>query len=125
MSVRGSAGPTCGSPSSKAIDRSVLGEWVDGDDGAIDAMLVIFSESVCLEQNRMRAALEDNDLEQHARCAHRLRGAAMAMGAHALAGTSSILEKAARAGELSRCVTTMRELEKRIHQVMEEIPQPV
>ena len=38
---------------------------------------------------------------------------------------SAIMEKAARAGEFSRCVTTMRELEKRIHQVMQEIPQPV
>ena len=102
------------------IDRSVLGEWVDGDEDAINAMLAIFSESVRVEQGGMRGALEQNDIDHYRRCAHRLRGAAMAMGAGPLAGKAAALETAARAGDFALCVSGMGELDGLVHQVVNE-----
>lgn len=120
MIFHGSGEPARPDALSLAIDRSVLGEWVDGDEDAIDAMLAIFSESVRLEQGGMRGALERNDIGQYRHCAHRLRGAALAMGAKALGGKAAALETAARAGDFALCVSGMSELEGLVHQVMDE-----
>ena len=49
-----------------AIDRSVLGEWLAGDDTAIDELLAVFRDSVFAEQERMRDALALGDLNAYA-----------------------------------------------------------
>ena len=120
MVFHGSGEPARPDALSLAIDRSVLGEWVDGDEDAIDAMLAIFSESVRLEQGGMRGALEQNDIDRYRHCAHRLRGAALAMGAKALGGKAAALENAAKAGDFALCVSGMGELDGLVHQVVNE-----
>src|SRR3982751_5356218 len=86
-----------------AIDRAVLGEWLAGDDAGIDELLVVFRDSVQAEQEQMREALSIGDLDTYAAAAHRLRGAALSMGARALAEVAGTLNAAARANDAVAC----------------------
>jgi HPt (histidine-containing phosphotransfer) domain-containing protein len=121
---------TSGAPSSRhrgadrdpLIDRSVLGEWLAGDDIAIDELLAVFRDSVRAEQTRMNEMLALGNLREYASAAHRLRGAALAMGARALADTAGTLYAAARTGDAKACADGMAELAVRIRLMAAEIP---
>src|ERR1700722_18914451 len=91
QNVSGSSGASRSTP---AVDRSVLGEWLAGDDAAIDELLAVFRDSVIAEQSRMRDALQVGALEDYATAAHRLRGAALSMGAKVLADVAGTLSAA-------------------------------
>lgn len=105
-----------------AIDRSVLGEWLAGDDTAINELLVVFRDSISADLALMRDLLARGDFEQYASAAHRLRGAALSMGARALADFTGLLFTAARAQDATACANGMRELEAHIERMMAEIP---
>jgi HPt (histidine-containing phosphotransfer) domain-containing protein len=104
------------------IDRSVLGEWLAGDDTAIDELLAVFRDSVRAEQTRMSEVLATGDLREYASAAHRLRGAALSMGARALAEAAGTLYAAARANDARSCADGMAELASRIRLVAAEVP---
>jgi HPt (histidine-containing phosphotransfer) domain-containing protein len=105
-----------------AIDRSVLGEWLGGDDAAIDELLAVFRESVLAEQARMREAQSAGALDEYAAAAHRLRGAALSMGAPALAEIAGTLTAAARTGDAAACGNGLSMLETHVCLVTAEIP---
>jgi|HubBroStandDraft_1064217.scaffolds.fasta_scaffold18210_2 HPt (histidine-containing phosphotransfer) domain-containing protein len=111
-----------GPPEQPVIDRSVLGEWLAGDNSAIDELLTVFRDSVRAEQTRMCEVLALRDLREFASAAHRLRGAALSMGARALAETAGTLYAMARAGDAAGCAGGMAELAARIHLMVAEIP---
>jgi HPt (histidine-containing phosphotransfer) domain-containing protein len=116
-------GPQDGAPPrTKAIDRSVLGEWLDGDDAAIDELLTVFRDSVRAEQAKMAGLLPSGDLEHFANAAHRLRGAALSMGARAVAEIAGTLYDAAKAGETATCVSGMASLAAHLTQMAAEVP---
>jgi HPt (histidine-containing phosphotransfer) domain-containing protein len=104
------------------IDRSVLGEWLAGDEAAIDELLAVFRDSTRAEHVRMLRALAAGDLDEFARAAHRLRGAALSMGAGALAETAGALYAAARTGDAGACTAGMAPLETRMRAMAAEIP---
>ena len=114
-SVHGPAGPS-------AIDRSVLGEWLEGDDAAINGLLAVFRESIHTEHGLLRALLERNDMAECARTAHRLRGAAMTMGAKRLGDAAAALDAAAQTGNRDACATGMAELEEELRRMDAEVP---
>ena len=118
----GRQGGLAGSGPPAAIDRSVLGEWLDGDDAAINAMLAIFGESVRAEYARMAELLRMGDLPEYAKSAHRMRGAALAMGAHALAEIAGGLDAAAQEGDGARCLEGMTGLCLQLRRTMAEVP---
>jgi HPt (histidine-containing phosphotransfer) domain-containing protein len=91
-----------------AIDRSVLGEWLADDDAAIDELLAVFRDSIRAEQTRMSEVLALGDLAEFANAAHRLRGAALSMGARMLAETAGNLYAAARADDTGRAAAAWR-----------------
>ena len=107
-----------------AIDRSVLGEWLDGDDAAINELLAVFRDSVFAEQAKMRDALVPGGLVEYASAAHRLRGAALSMGARALAEVAGTLSAAAIAQNEDACRVGLSLLETHIRLVANEIPGP-
>ena len=109
----------CGIP---VIDRSVLGEWLAGDEAAIDELLAVFRDSVFAEQERMREALAHGGLDEYADAAHRLRGAALSMGARALANVAGTLNAAAHAMDGTACTDGLSVLETHICLVAAEIP---
>jgi HPt (histidine-containing phosphotransfer) domain-containing protein len=109
----------CGIP---VIDRSVLGEWLAGDEAAIDELLAVFRDSVYAEQERMRDALAHGGLDEYAAAAHRLRGAALSMGASALAEVAGTLNAAAHALDGTACIDGLSVVETHICLVAAEIP---
>ena len=66
------------------LDRSVLGEWLSGDNTAIDEFLVVFRDSVRAELARMHDALDRGRFGIRG-CGASAEGAALSMGARALA----------------------------------------
>jgi HPt (histidine-containing phosphotransfer) domain-containing protein len=108
-----------------AIDRSVLGEWLADDDAAIDELLVVFRDSIRVEQSRMSEVLTLGDLEEFASAAHRLRGAALSMGARVLAETAGTLYTAARAKDPAACGLGMALLSTHVNLMVAEVPASV
>jgi HPt (histidine-containing phosphotransfer) domain-containing protein len=111
-----------GTGGSRAIDRSVLGEWLAGDAAAIDELLAVFRDSVQTEQAKMSEVLARGDLEEYANAAHRLRGAALSMGARALAETAGTLYAAARAKDVTACAGGMALLATHVELMVAEVP---
>jgi HPt (histidine-containing phosphotransfer) domain-containing protein len=123
MTVGPSVPPDRGMRGIPAIDRSVLGEWLAGDKAAIDEFLVVFRDSVRAELARMHDVLDRGRLDEFAGAAHRLRGAALSMGARALADFVGRLFAAARAQDAKACVEGMRELEAQVRLMVAEVPE--
>jgi HPt (histidine-containing phosphotransfer) domain-containing protein len=119
MTLGPPAAPERGAP---AIDRSVLGEWLADDDAAIDALLVVFRDSIRAEQAKLRDTLATGDLTEYASAAHRLRGAALSMGARALAETAAVLYAAARASDAAACDRAMATLADQVNLMVAEVP---
>ncbi len=108
--------------STPAIDRSVLGEWLADDDAAIDELLAVFRDSICAEFAKMRELLVAGQLSDYADAAHRLRGAALSMGARALAEFVGFLFTAAQSRDDDACVNGMAILETHVQLVEAEMP---
>ena len=121
MSTGGSAPPD-GGAFRPAIDRSVLGDWLAGDDTAIDELLRVFRDSICAEQVRLREMLAMGDLAEYAQAAHRLRGAALAMGARAVANAAGILQAAAREQKTDLCLGGLAMLATEVQLMSREVP---
>ncbi len=114
--------PSTGGSAMPVIDRTVLGEWLGNDDDGINALLAVFRDSVCAEQIRLGAVLADGDLGEFAKTAHRLRGAALAMGASSLADIAGTLNDAANGQDSATCWLGMTALDLQIRLMVAEIP---
>ena len=108
--------------SNRAVDRSILGEWLAGDDTAINELLAVFRDSALTEHQQMARALSGDDLIEFAKAAHRLRGVALSMGAHALGKLAGGLEAAGKAGDAIVCRDGMAGLETQMHLMVAEVP---
>jgi HPt (histidine-containing phosphotransfer) domain-containing protein len=108
-----------------AIDRSVLGEWLADDNAAIDELLAVFRDSIRAEQIRMSEVLALGDFDEFANAAHRLRGAALSMGARLLAETAGRLYTAARASDNAACSAVMTILATHVELMVAEVPPDV
>ena len=122
MTLGAPSSPGHGKPGATAIDRSVLGEWLAGDDAAIDELLAVFRDSICAELVQMRDLLALGHLDEFANTAHRLRGAALSMGARALAEFVGLLFAAAKAQDRNACVNGMPALETHVRLMVAEVP---
>jgi HPt (histidine-containing phosphotransfer) domain-containing protein len=109
-------------PAEPAIDRSVLGEWLADDAAAINNLLVVFRDSIRVEQATLRDTVTAGDFAELMRVAHRLRGAALAMGAHAVAETAGEITAAGRAQNAAICASLMPVLDQRIDRMIAEVP---
>lgn len=105
-----------------AIDRSVLGEWLGGDDVAIDELLAVFGDSVRSEAERMHDLLAAGDLAELAKAAHRLRGAALSMGARRLAAAAAAMDAAAQANDPAACAAGFPDMRARVRLTLAEVP---
>jgi HPt (histidine-containing phosphotransfer) domain-containing protein len=68
-----------------AIDRDVLAAWLGEDRAAIDSLLGKFRETAIETEREIDAASRTGNLATLAAAAHKLKGAAQAVGATALA----------------------------------------
>jgi signal transduction histidine kinase/DNA-binding response OmpR family regulator len=106
---------------SDVLDRSILGAWLADDAAAVRSLLQKFRDAALDAELQVADASRRGDLAALAATAHRLMGAAAAVGAISVGNRASSLEAAAKAGDWSRCRQDLGPLAADIRRVIAEI----
>jgi signal transduction histidine kinase/CheY-like chemotaxis protein/HPt (histidine-containing phosphotransfer) domain-containing protein len=119
-SVARSAGPER-LAQAQAIDRSVLDAWLGDDAGAIASLLRKFASTAGETENEISSAVRSGNLAAASAAAHKLNGAARAVGAIGVAEAATAIEQAGKAGDRVRCNDALGPLASELRRVSRAI----